>query len=784
MRAGIVVNVSSFGSCDTESERQNELDKGEACAREPIHVPGTIQSHGHLLAFEGPDLLLVHASAAAAGEVLPADLEDAFGAPFKRVFQADSSVMLRDCLLELPECGSLQLGSCRSRTTGVAFQVIAHRSPQGLAILELEALPAESAETAGIDVATLEGLYPLIRDAFDRLGSVRTIEEVLAVAAHETRRITGFDRVMIYRFEENWDGIVVAEDRNDRLPSYLDLRFPASDIPAQARQLYATNRLRLIADANSTAVPVLPQRHPGNGQLLDLSFAALRSVSPVHLDYMRNMGTPASMSVSLLRGDRLWGLISCHHTEPRRVSFAVRAACDLIGQMLAARIAAREETAYAEERTRLKTIESRLLAHMAAAQGDLAEGLAGAPSELCALAGAAGAAVLTSGGCILVGRTPPEADVRHLADWLQQQNIENAFETHALGTVMPTTEALSDNACGMLAIPISRLHPSFVLWFRPEVVRTVTWGGDPRESSKATSSNTVSKIGRLSPRYSFEAWKETVRGTSVSWSAAHMEAARDLRSAIVGVVLRHAEERAELTGRLERINAELSAFSYSVSHDLRAPFRHITGYAELLLERENERLDDKSRHFVATIIESAQTAGLLVDALLNFSRMGRDSLTPIETDPNLLVREAVRRLALEARDRQIEWRIGPLPIVRADPVMLRQVIQNLLSNALKYTNHRANAVIDVSCDTTSDVEFMFAVHDNGVGFDMAYARKLFGVFQRLHRVEDYEGVGIGLAIVRRIIERHGGRTWAEGALDQGATFYFSLPRNEPPPEKE
>lgn len=777
------MNASSSRSRGTEAGRQNVLDTSEACAREPIHVPGTIQAHGHLLAFEGPDLLLVHASAAAAGEVLPADLAAAFGAPFDQVFQADASVPLRDGLIGLPDCGPLQLGTCRSRATGATFQVIAHRSPQGLAILELEALPTESADAARFDVATLEALYPLIRDAFDRLGGVRAIEEVVAVAAHETRRITGFDRVVIYRFEENWDGVVVAEDRNDRLPSYLDLRFPASDIPAQARRLYASNRLRLIADANSTPVPVLPQHHPRTGEPLDLSFAALRSVSPVHLDYMRNMGTPASMSVSLLRGDRLWGLISCHHAEPRRVSFAVRAACDLIGQMLAARIAASEETAFAEERTRLKTIEVRLLAHMAAAPNDLAEGLAGAPSDLCALTGAAGAAVLTAGGCVLVGRTPPEDEVRQLADWLQQHDMEDAFETHALGTVMPTADALSDDACGMLAISISRLHPSFVLWFRPEVVRTVTWGGDPRKSSEAGDADTVSKAG-LSPRYSFEAWKETVRGTSASWSAAHMEAARDLRSAIVGIVLRHAEERAELTGRLERINSELSAFSYSVSHDLRAPFRHITGYAELLLERENERLDDKSRYFVATIIESAQTAGQLVDALLNFSRMGRGSLTPIETDPEPLVREAVRKLALEAQDRQIEWRIGALPTVRADPIMLRLVIQNLLSNAVKYTRLRSRAVIDVSCDTNSDAEFVFAVQDNGIGFDMAYARKLFGVFQRLHRAEDYEGIGIGLAIVRRIVERHGGRTWADGALDQGATFSFSLPRAGPPPEKE
>lgn len=746
-----------------------ELDL-EACAREPIHIPGTIQPHGHLLALASPRLTISYVSAAAA-EVLSVLPAAALGLPLWDVLQVEPAEPLRVGLPLLPEHGPVQLGECRSLHGGAVFQVIGHRSPEHLVVLEFEAAPEPERPFR----SSLQGLYPTLRGAFDRLREAPTVEEMTQIAASETRALTGFDRVMVYRFEDNWDGVVVAEDRSERLPSYLDLRFPASDIPAQARRLYEVNRLRLIADVDYAPVPVLAA--PGNPRPLDLSFSILRSVSPVHLQYMRNMGTPASMSVSLLRGGRLWGLMSCHHAEPRHVPFGVRAACDLLGQMLASGIAAKEEAGHAESRAQLKSIAGRLLAQMAASQGRIVEGLANAPYDLCALAGASGAAVITEAGCVLLGRTPPEPRVREIASWLYERGGDELFETAALPALLGD-DRLAPVASGLLAASISRLHPSFVLWFRPELVRTVHWGGDPHKPAEPSGSGAAP----LSPRRSFEIWKETVRGTSAPWSPAQTEAARDLRSAIVRVVLRQAEERAQLTGQLERINAELAAFSYSISHDLRAPFRHIAGYAELLLEREGERLDDKSRRYVATIIESARTAGQLVDSLLEFSRMGRTSLTPVSVDPRLLVEEVRDRLALEARGRNVEWRIGAVPQVRADPVLLRQVFQNLLSNALKYTRPRERAVIEVT-GCVAGTEVLFTIRDNGVGFENAYAHKLFGVFQRLHRVEDYDGVGIGLANVRRIVERHGGRVWAEGALDRGATFCFTLPLSGPNPEK-
>jgi light-regulated signal transduction histidine kinase (bacteriophytochrome) len=223
----------------------------------------------------------------------------------------------------------------------------------------------------------------------------------------------------------------------------------------------------------------------------------------------------------------------------------------------------------------------------------------------------------------------------------------------------------------------------------------------------------------------------------------------------------------------------LEAFSYSVSHDLRAPFRHIVGYSELLLEEPG--LSEEGRRYAGTIIESAQFAGVLVDSLLAFSQMGRTTIHPVAVDMEQLVDEVRRDVSAEAGGRRITWEVGPLPMAVCDPLMMRLAVRNLLSNAVKYTRGRDEAVIEVSGEA-HPTENVFAIRDNGVGFDMQYVDKLFGVFQRLHRMEDFEGTGIGLANVRRIVERHGGRVWAEGAEDGGATFSFALPRAPRPEE--
>jgi light-regulated signal transduction histidine kinase (bacteriophytochrome) len=740
----------------THTKSQNlELDL-DACAAEPIRIPGGVQPHGALIVLAPDWARILQASdnaQAFLGLASPSDPQAVLGA------LANAGFDLADLDGSAPRVAAVTL-------PGGRFHLSAHRTAQG-ALLEFESAAAD---------LSLDALYPRIRRVLDRLADAVEVAEIARIAVEELHELTGFNRVLLYSFDAQGDGTVLAEATDGVLPSYLNLRFPAGDIPAQARELYKLNRIRLIPNADYRPAVITPALNPLDGQPLDLGQAALRSVSPIHLEYMQNMGTAASMSISILVNGELWGLISAHNRAPRQMGPQLRAACDHIGQMVSLQIAAREQARRTAERLRLSDIRVDLLARLGASE-DYARGLASEPQLWGAVAGGAGAALVREAEVIAIGAAPPADMIRELARELFTEGRASFF-TESLAETWPQFASVAPVASGLAAVAVSQLHPHYLMWFRPEVVRTVEWAGEPAKPAELGD--------RLHPRKSFELWKQQVRLKATPWSPEEAESATAFRAAIHAFVLRRAEERAELTTRLAAANAELESFSYSISHDLRAPFRHVVGFADLLAERNGADFDETSQRYLVNIRDAALSAGRLVDDLLAFSQLGRNSLRQSSIDMNRLVAEVRRSLSVEPAAERLQWRVETLPPAWGDAAMIRQVWQNLLSNALKYSAGQAAPRVEVSGEDLLD-RTRYVIRDNGVGFDMAYAHKLFAVFQRLHRADEFEGDGIGLALVRRIIERHGGEVRAHGELGVGATFTFELlkpPRRAAPGDLE
>jgi len=715
-----------------------------SCDLEPIRVPGAVQPHGRLLVLDPA----TRRPAAFSDNWPPGALEAALAAfearPLPELTPGAAPVSL----------GAWPLGA-------ESWDVSVHRSDRHV-FLELE--PAEPAQ------GNEAPIYSLTRVFLPRLHDADSVERLAELAAVEMKRLTGFGRCLVYRFDDEGHGEVLAEALDAGYDSYAGHHFPASDIPQQARALYLLNRFRLIVDATYTPVPLrIEDRSLGRADI-DLSQAQLRSVSPIHLEYMRNMGTLASMSVSIVIGGRLWGLVSCHDHAPRFIGTATRLACEHLGQLLALQIQSKESTRLVAERLALRQLTLQIVAHLADSDATL-QRLVREPALMLRMARATGAAVVLDDEVWRVGDCPPDADVQALAQWIVGLGDE-VYSSATLAAHYAPAHAFQAVAAGVLAVSISQVHRHVILWFRPEIVRTVTWAGSPAK-------NTIAADGRIHPRLSFESWRERIRGSSATWSDAEVGAAGELRQALIGIVLRRAEELAEVAHELTRVNRELEAFSYTVSHDLRAPMRHIAGYVDLVVDLEGKVLSPRAHRYLDNAKEAASFAGQLVDALLDFSRMGRASLKRRAVDTQVMVDDLVRELSRQEPGRRIEWtREDDYPAIYADPLLLQVATRNLLGNALKYSRGREPARIAIRAVRAADGDGL-EVEDNGVGFEMKYLGKLWGVFQRLHRAEEFEGTGIGLANVKRIVERHGGRVWAEGQRDRGARFGFVLPRFDP-----
>jgi light-regulated signal transduction histidine kinase (bacteriophytochrome) len=484
----------------------------EACARESIHLSGAIQPHGYLLSCSIGDWVVRHASAnVEALFELPAQL--LVGRDLREFITSDvlDPVASLVALLE-PDAPPQRAGAAN---IGVAAQMcdVGVHVAGGLAHLELE--PRAGGPRSTMPTVLAQAMIARANSGADMTGFFQR-------CADQVRELSGYDRVMVYRFRHDDTGEVLAESRDEAMEPYLGLRFPASDIPAQARALYVRNRIRVIPDVGYVAVPIVPATS-ASGAPLDLSQHALRSVSPVHLEYLRNMGVQASMSISILVGGRLWGLIACHHREPRQVPLPVRAALDMFGLFVSMRVGSHglERAAEAEESTR--EVREALAMRIGSAP-DIAHAMCDAIGTLSRTIASDGVALRCDGAWHAHGDVPAIPVLAHALEWAKTQ-------AHTLSSdwIPSSDEAAewapvaADGVAGVLAIPFGR-RGDWILFFRREQVEQVRWAGDPNKPMVPTDDGV-----RIAPRRSFASWRETVRGHALPWDDGDLRAAGQLR---------------------------------------------------------------------------------------------------------------------------------------------------------------------------------------------------------------------------------------------------------------
>ncbi len=698
------------------------------CASEPIHIPGHIQPHGVLLAFAA-DGKLTYASDNAVellGTALPGPGQ-AIGA---RHFEGQAIVgdAIRDLISSPGSDGSLpqHYEICLG---GRGFDLIVHRSG-AFFVAEFELAPPG---------ADLPGRFAIkARRGLDKLRRQATIRSLLETAVEEVRALTGFDRVMAYRFGQDGSGDVVAEARRADLTPYLNQRYPASDIPAQARRLYVISTLRLIADVGARPVPVHSRlEHP-----LDMSHCVLRSVSPIHIEYLTNMGVDASMSVSIVIHGQLWGMLACHHMAPRLVPYAVRMACDVMAQIVAANVqslAAAEHSRRIEGAAKLRSTLNGLMLRSDASTSALLQ----VGDELLATFDADAAVIFEDGKVKVHGDIPLQV-ARSLVDWLvaQPRGAQNhLFARHSLADLPPQLASEVGVWCGFLASSFDEFSGAWLVLLRREQVQTVTWGHRPAKNV------VVGPLGaRLTPQGSFDVWMESVRGLALPWSAADLEIATSLFDELARTA---AMRNAQLSRAKDLMMAVLG-------HDLRTPLQTINMAAHVI-----GRSDDSHGQMVQRIQSSSGRMERLISQALDLSRLQNGiglafhtSMTELSELVALVVDEVAATHPATVFIKAIEPKVS----IPSDPDRVSQLLINLLTNAHHHGTGTGGVRVLLSTEADQADQVRLDVRNGAPPIPPEISDHLFVPFKR-HAIDNQRnkgGLGLGLYIAHEIAVGLGG----------------------------
>ncbi|OCQ98500.1 histidine kinase [Oscillatoriales cyanobacterium USR001] len=769
----------------------------ENCNDELVYAPGFIQPHGVLLMLQEPDLKILQVSknvehffGISAENLLDRPLEILF--PFdqvqriRRYFTQENIEFYNSFEIEISSDIIREIQDCHNERS---FRGKIYRTTDGL-MLEIEP------KTVSENIYSLQ-FYERIQSSITNLRKAQNLMDLAQILAQEVKKITGFNRVMIYRFEADQSGLVIAEAKESHLETYLGLHYPKTDIPAASRKLFSCRFLRCIPNVNYVPSPLIPTNYPPTNKPLDLSDSMLRGVVSSHIEYLQNMGVAGSMTISLVNGKNLWGLIACHHYTPKLADYEIRKTCEFLGQFASIEMVHQQQEELNIYRVKVKVIQDELQKTLLQEPNFIEQVLTQNTSLLLNLVNSQGSAIMLDDHLTLVGQTPSEEQVRSLVSWLRQHSEERVFATNTLSRLYPEAKHFKDRASGMLAISIRLSHVKqksyHILWFRPEQIQTVNWAGNPMNTV------TINEIGemKLSPRKSFAIWKETVKEMSLPWESAELEAANEMRNTFMLAVLEFSQKTLEQVAERAAIaNLAKSQFLAKMSHELRTPLNAILGFTQLMIR--DDRMPFEFHEHLGIIGRSGEHLLMLINDVLEMSKIEAGKLMLSEHCFNLFqfIYSINEMVALKASEKGLTIKIeqiGTVPsYVCGDEAKLRQILINLLSNAIKFTSTggitlrisvKENINLrspESSIDPLSNYPtnsfsgtpqiLRLEVEDTGCGIASSDLESIFEAFMQTDRGRNAQGTGLGLSISRQFASLMGGDITVNSTLNQGSTF--------------
>jgi len=734
------------------------------CEQEPIHIPGSIQPHGFLLGLK-PESLIIDYCSANTAEYISLFHSQLLGNSFESIFGNEPKLLLEDYITK-----NLMLSSSLLKLTlaGVDFLCTVHDNGTTY-VLEAEPL--------SIDTKPANELYNQTSQFLAYMHDTHTLKELCQLVANGTRQITGYDRVMVYRFDKDYNGEIIGESCREDLEPFLGLHYPHTDIPPQARELYMRNLLRLITDINYTPVPIYTL-DDAEDKNLDLSLSILRSTSPIHVQYLHNMGVGATLTISLIYKKKLWGLIACHHYSPKNLSPEVRLAAQLQGHFITSQIDLRQATEEYELARKTNLALENMNGYSLTREADL-QTLVNS-DDILKLCNAAGVSVTFNGQVYKSGITPNDNEIVHLGEWLGRKSNNTTFNTDKLVDHFPDAKDMCANTAGIVYHSLDIDGSNCIIWYRPETQTEVKWGGDPTKAI-------IKDKNGLSPRNSFKLWKELLECISKPWLMPELNAASsyayNLQRQINLLIITKEEERyRKLSEILHQTNSELENINWISTHDLQEPLRKIQLIASRILGKEEE-MSGNVQDSIKRMNASANRMQTLLIDILKYTRLKHTDDSFENVNLEKLINEVKLDIAEAMSEKNAEITIDELPDVFGAPFLLKQLFSNLIANSIKYVAPGVTPQIKITKEHSlvpynpddSTLYQVIYLADNGIGFEQHFAQSIFNIFTRLHSSPEYKGSGVGLALCKKIMQNHNGHISASSKLGSGTVMSLYFP---------